>query len=195
VAGTPEVTDTIVLPWASGERAVALTRQAHAFFQGNRYLLPALVAAVSGAAPPGRVLDLYAGVGLFSVALAARGDTDVVAVEGDRTAAHDLKFNASRAGGAIEARHQAVEAFLSTRRLPDLNTVLVDPPRTGITKEAMRGVVSLRAPRVIYLSCDVATLARDARVLADAGYRLNQLEAFDLFPNTAHIETLAVFER
>lgn len=195
VSGTPEVTDTIALPWANGERAVALTRQAHAFFQGNRFLLQALVAAVSGAAPPGRVLDLYAGVGLFSVALAARGDTEVVAVEGDRTAAHDLKFNASRAGGAIEARHQAVEAFLSTRRLPDLNSVLVDPPRTGITKEALRGVVALRAPRIIYLSCDVATLARDARVLADAGYRLGELGAFDLFPNTAHIETLAVFER
>ncbi len=195
VSGTPEVTDTIALPWPGGERAMALTRHAHAFFQGNRFLLPALVAAVTGAAPRGRVLDLYAGVGLFSVALAARGDTEVVAVEGDRTAAHDLKFNASRAGGAIETRHQAVETFLATRRLPDLNTVIVDPPRTGMTKEALRGVVALRAPRIIYLSCDVATLARDARVLADAGYRLGELGAFDLFPNTAHIETLAVFER
>lgn len=195
LTGTPEVTDAIALPWGAGAAEMALTRQAHAFFQGNRYLLAPLVAAVSGAVPAGRVLDLYAGVGLFSIALAARGDSEVVAVEGDRIAAHDLKFNAARGVGAIEARHQPVEVFLTTRRLPALDTVIVDPPRTGMTKEALRGVVALRAGRVVYLSCDVATLARDARVLADAGYRLGGIEAFDLFPSTAHIETLAVFER
>ena len=193
--GLPEVTDTIVMPGGTSESAVSLTRQAHAFFQGNRYLLPALVAAVTAVVPAGRVLDLYAGVGLFSVALAARGDTDVIAVEGDRTAAHDLKFNASRAGGAIETRHQTVEAFLATRRVPSLDTVVVDPPRTGLTKDALRGTIALRAARIVYVSCDVATLGRDARMLVDAGYRLGEVRAFDLFPNTAHIETMALFER
>jgi 23S rRNA (uracil1939-C5)-methyltransferase len=193
--GTPEVTDTIALPRESGEYTVSLTRHAHAFFQGNRYVLPALVAAVTGMVPSGRVLDLYAGVGLFSVALAARGDTEVIAVEGDRTAAADLRFNASRAGGAIETRHQAVEAFLAAHRVPSLDTVIVDPPRTGLTKEALQAAIALRAPRLIYVSCDVATLGRDARVLLDAGYRLGDVRAFDLFPNTAHIETVARFER
>jgi 23S rRNA (uracil1939-C5)-methyltransferase len=193
--GTPEVTDVIEVPRAAGPYSVSLTRQAHAFFQGNRYLLPRLVAAVTGAVPAGRVLDLYAGVGLFSVALAARGDTEVIAVEGDRTAAHDLRFNAARAGGAIEWRHQAVEAFLATRRVPSLETVIVDPPRTGLTKEALHATIALRAPRIVYVSCDVATLGRDARVLVDAGYRLTDLRAFDLFPNTAHLETMARFER
>ena len=193
--GTPEVTDTLMMPAGAGKYAVLLTRQAHAFFQGNRYLLPALMTAVTGAVPAGRVLDLYAGVGLFAVALARRGDTEVIAIEGDRTAAHDLKFNASRAGGTIETRHQPVEAFVATRRVPALDTVIVDPPRSGTTKEALRGTIALRAPRLVYVSCDVATLGRDARVLTDAGYRLGDVRAFDLFPNTAHIETVAVFER
>jgi 23S rRNA (uracil1939-C5)-methyltransferase len=193
--GTAEVTDTIVVPRDSGPFTMLLTRQAHAFFQGNRYLLPTLVAAVTGAVPPGRVLDLYAGVGLFSVALAARGDTEVVAVEGDRTAANDLRFNAARAGGAIEIRHQAVEAFLASRRLPSLDSVIVDPPRTGLSRAALDATIALRAPRLIYVSCDVATLSRDARVLVDAGYRLGGVRAFDLFPNTAHIETMVLFER
>ena len=190
--GVPEVTDTIVRP---GGSAVSLTRQAHAFFQGNRYLLPALVNAVTDAVPAGRVLDLYAGVGLFSVALVSRGDTDVIAVEGDRTAAHDLKFNASRTGGPIETCHQTVEAFLATRRMPTVDTVVVDPPRTGLTKEALHGTIGLCPPHVVYVSCDVATLSRDARVLVDAGYRLSEVRAFDLFPNTAHIEAVARFER
>jgi 23S rRNA (uracil1939-C5)-methyltransferase len=193
--GTPEVTDTIAVPGGSGEFTVSLTRHAHAFFQGNRYVLPALVAAVTGLVPSGRVLDLYAGVGLFSVALAARGDTEVIAVEGDRTAARDLRFNAARAGGALATRHQAVEEFLATRRVPSLDTVIVDPPRTGLTKEALRATVTLRAAHLIYVSCDVATLSRDARVLLDAGYRLRDVRAFDLFPKTAHIETVARFER
>jgi 23S rRNA (uracil1939-C5)-methyltransferase len=68
--------------------------------------------------------------------------------------------------------------------------VLVDPPRTGMSREALDGLIGLKPPRVVYLSCDVATLARDCRRLADAGYRLEHIEAFDLFPNTAHIETL-----
>ena len=194
VWGTPEVTDTIMVPGPTAAYTVSLTRQAHAFFQGNRYLLTPLVAAVTGAVPAGRVLDLYAGVGLFSVPLATRG-AEVIAVEGDRTAAHDLKFNASRAGGRIETRHQEVEAFLVTGRMPSLDTVIVDPPRSGMTKDALRGTIALRAARLVYVSCDVATLGRDARVLTDAGYRLSDVRAFDLFPHTAHIETLAVFER
>jgi 23S rRNA (uracil1939-C5)-methyltransferase len=193
--GTPEVTDTLMASRGSTEYPVSLTRQAHAFFQGNRYLLPQLVSAVTHTVPAGRALDLYAGVGLFSVPLALRGDTEVIAIEGDRTAAHDLKFNAARAGGPIETRHQTVEAFLGTRRVPSLDTVIVDPPRSGMSKDALRGAIELRAPRIIYVSCDVATLGRDARVLTDAGYRVSDLRAFDLFPNTAHIETLAVFER
>ena len=192
--GVPSITETIVVPAASGDLPVTLTRHAHAFFQGNRFLIARLAAAVLDAVPHGRVLDLYAGVGLFSAPLARRG-TDVIAIEGDRIAAEDLKTNAAAAGGAIEARHQAVETFLAVDTPAGINCVVVDPPRTGMTKEALAGAIALHAARVVYVSCDVATLARDARLLADSGYRLQALEAFDLFPNTAHVETVAVFDR
>jgi tRNA/tmRNA/rRNA uracil-C5-methylase (TrmA/RlmC/RlmD family) len=190
--GSPRVTDTVHVAGASGAFEVTITRHAHAFFQGNRFLLAPLVAAVSDAVPPGRVLDLYAGVGLFAVALTRRAAAEVVAVEGDRTSAADLKANAARAGGALDARHQSVESFVASRPRA-FDTIIADPPRTGMTKEALQGAIRLRAPRVVYVSCDVATFARDARTLVDAGYRLETLRAFDLFPNTAHIETLATF--
>jgi 23S rRNA (uracil1939-C5)-methyltransferase len=192
--GTPIVSDTIRVASTGGEFDVALTRHAHAFFQANRFLLAPLVASVCDEVPQGRVLDLYAGVGLFAVSLARRGNAYVVAIEGDRTSAHDLKANAVQAAGAIEASHQSVEAFLLSRRQA-FDTVIVDPPRTGMTKEAIHGAIALRAARVVYVSCDVATFARDARLLVDAGYRVIALRAFDLFPHTAHVETLATFER
>ena len=193
--GSPEVSDSLTVTMASGKHAFTLTRHAHAFFQANRFLLETLVEAVVGHVRPGRALDLYAGVGLFSVALASRGDTRVTAIEGERTSAHDLKFNAARVGSAIEARHQAVEVYLDSARPRDLDTVIVDPPRSGMTRDALMRAIGLRAPRVVYVSCDVATLARDARALVDAGYRLLTLRVFDLFPHTAHVESLAVFER
>jgi len=68
-------------------------------------------------------------------------------------------------------------------------------PRTGMSREALDAVVRLRAPRIVYVSCDVATLARDARRIVDAGYTLARADAFDLFPNTPHVETVVVFER
>jgi tRNA/tmRNA/rRNA uracil-C5-methylase (TrmA/RlmC/RlmD family) len=193
--GEPEVSDTITLPGQDGVKSMTLTRQAHAFFQGNRHLLAPLIHAVVEQVPDGRVLDLYAGVGLFSVALAITGRRTVVAVEGDRVSAHDLKRNAGQAAGLIEARHQPVEHFLIGGRAPAVDTVLLDPPRTGATKEALHGVLALGAERIVYVSCDVATLARDARALADNGYALIAIRAFDMFPNTAHIECLAVFQR
>jgi 23S rRNA (uracil1939-C5)-methyltransferase len=84
---------------------------------------------------------------------------------------------------------------LKRRGLQRPDTVLLDPPRTGISQEAMSGLLGLKAPRLVYVSCDPATLARDVRRLVEAGYRLDHIEAFDLFPNTAHVETLAVLTR
>ncbi len=74
-------------------------------------------------------------------------------------------------------------------------TIVVDPPRTGISREAMESIVRHGAARVVYVSCDPPTMARDARRLLDAGYRLASLKGFDLFPNTPHVETVAVFDR
>ena len=184
--GSPEVTDTL--------HDVRLKRHARAFFQGNRYLLSTLVSRVVDRVPAGTVLDLYAGVGLFSAVLAARGDATLTAVEGDPISAHDLKDNLAPFGARAGGRHQPVELFLSGR-VPQQDTVIVDPPRTGMTKQAMEGILRLRAPRIVYVSCDVATLARDVRVMTERRYQLTHVEAFDMFPNTAHVETLAVLER
>jgi 23S rRNA (uracil1939-C5)-methyltransferase len=69
-------------------------------------------------------------------------------------------------------------------------SLIIDPPRTGMSKEAMAGVIAVKSPRIVYVSCDIATLARDARMLVDAGYRMDAIRGFDLFPNTAHVETV-----
>jgi 23S rRNA (uracil1939-C5)-methyltransferase len=195
LSGTPLVTDTLTVPTTSGPIRYTLQRHARSFFQGNRFLLESLVGRVLDAIPAGRVLDLYAGVGLFSLAAAVRGGAEVLAVEGDRWSAADLKENAVQAATAIDARHQAVETFLDVERDRRWSSIVVDPPRTGMTKEALGGVIDLAASRIVYVSCDVATLARDARRLIDAGYGLRSLEAFDLFPDTAHVESVAVFDR
>ena len=195
LSGSPFVTDTLMIPAADRAFAVRLERHVRSFFQSNRYLLPNLVAGVVDAVPRGRVLDLYAGVGLFAAALAARGGGEVIAIEGDRSAADDLKRNATATDGTMTARHQAVETFLSVERAVRADAVVVDPPRTGLSKEALTGVIAIGAARVVYVSCDVATLARDAAVLVAAGYQLTSLRAFDLFPNTAHVESLVVFDR
>jgi tRNA/tmRNA/rRNA uracil-C5-methylase (TrmA/RlmC/RlmD family) len=196
VGGTACVLDTLRLSRGSGSDVdVRLQHHAQAFFQANRYLLAPLAARVISLAPEGPVLDLYAGVGLFSVSLAASGRDSVVAVEGDWTGAADLRANAAPFGPALAPVEAAVEGYLAAHPTSVETTIIVDPPRTGMSREASAAIAAQKARTLIYVSCDVATFARDARKLVDAGYRLSHLEAFDLFPNTAHVEALAVFTR
>jgi 23S rRNA (uracil1939-C5)-methyltransferase len=149
---------------------------------------------VVGALLGGSVTDLYAGVGLFSVAAAAPRNVPVMAGEGDPIAAADLRRNTREWRGLAQARHEAVEPYLHGRRTIRPQTLVLDPPRTGLSTQALEGVVALRAPRVVYVSCDAPTMARDTRALVDAGYQLQQLTAFDLFPHTAHVETVGIFD-
>jgi 23S rRNA (uracil1939-C5)-methyltransferase len=193
--GHPHVSDMLDLAVDGQAASVRLRRHVSAFFQGNRFLLQPLVQTVLGILPPGELLDLYAGAGLFAVSFAAIGRGHVVAVEGDRQGAEDLAANASPFGTAVRVVPSSVEAYLSRTRAARTATILVDPPRTGMSREAAGMIVSARAGRVVYVSCDVATLARDVRRLIDAGYRLTHVEAFDLFPNTAHVESLVVLEQ
>jgi 23S rRNA (uracil1939-C5)-methyltransferase len=139
------------------------------------------------------VVDLYAGVGLFAVCAAAAGWEGVTAVEGDPVSAADLEVNASPYAACLTVLHEPVERTLGRGRIPPDPTLIVDPPRTGISKDALDGVVATRARRIVYVSCDVATLARDAKRFLEAGYVLGTVEAFDLFPNTAHVEVLTDF--
>jgi 23S rRNA (uracil1939-C5)-methyltransferase len=174
---------------------VIFRRHVLSFFQNNRYLLHTLVAHVLDQISDGDdVIDLYAGVGLFSVAAAVARNARVTAVEGDAFAAADLAFNASATGGAVGAVGQAVEAFVAHHRAAPA-VLIVDPPRTGMSAEALEGAIRLGAPRLVYVACDVATLARDARRLVDAGYEIDRIDGFDLFPNTPHVETVVGFRR
>jgi 23S rRNA (uracil1939-C5)-methyltransferase len=172
-----------------------LRRHPESFFQSNRFLVPALVGEVVDQMHGERIVDLYAGVGLFSVALAAaRSTASIVAVEGDRSSGADLQLNAGAFGEAMTIALESVEDYLRRSR-DEASTTIVDPPRTGISPEAMDRLVARRSPRLVYVSCDPATMARDARKLLDAGYELTSLRGFDLFPNTAHVESLGVFEK
>jgi 23S rRNA (uracil1939-C5)-methyltransferase len=190
VAGDPHVTDVLSL---SGH-SVRLRRHVQAFFQGNRFLLHELVTHVVGQIGTGdEVVDLYAGTGVFSVPAAIVRGAHVTAVEGDRSSVADLEANAATTAGAVAPIHESVEAFAARhRRAPAV--LIIDPPRTGMSKEALSGSLQMKACKIVYVSCDVATLARDARRFVDAGYAIHSISAFDLFPNTPHVETVVVFQ-
>jgi 23S rRNA (uracil1939-C5)-methyltransferase len=193
-AGDPIVSDPLAS--LTGGRAAdgQLRRHPEAFFQANRFLVGQLVPRVLDAVPEGTVLDLYAGVGLFAISLAASGRTGIIAVEGDPVSGRDLQRNAAPYYDGVRVSRTSVEAYLAARS-GRVDTIIVDPPRTGMSKEAAEAIARAGASRVVYVSCDAPTMARDARRLLDAGYRLESLSAFDLFPNTPHVETLGVFGR
>jgi 23S rRNA (uracil1939-C5)-methyltransferase len=192
VAGTPAVHDVIDV----GEgTTVRLRRDARAFFQGNRFLVVRLVREVVARVASRTVVDLYAGGGLIGLAIAARGATDVALVEGDPIAARDLAANAKpyRCAHVVQ---QSVEAYLAAGGARGADAVVVDPPRTGLSTDAVDHLLRQGSPRsIVYVSCDPATLARDAGRLVAARYGLDSIVALDLFPNTAHVETVAVFSR
>jgi 23S rRNA (uracil1939-C5)-methyltransferase len=195
MAGDPVVSDPLEVLSSGRAPGGHLRRHAESFFQANRYLLAGLVTAVMDAVPPeGDVLDLYAGVGLFSTALAAAGRTDIVAVEGDRESGADLLRNLAPYADRAHAVVGLVEAYVRSGR-PRPATLIVDPPRTGMSRDAIEAIAQLGAGRIVYVSCDPPTMARDARRLLDTGYRLDSMLGFDLFPNTPHVEAVGVFDR
>jgi 23S rRNA (uracil1939-C5)-methyltransferase len=196
LAGDPTVADDLERLVRGAPSGIRLRRHAAAFFQGNRFLVPALAQAVVDAVPEdGPVWDLYAGVGLFAASLAALGRDRVTAVEGDPIGAADLQANAAAFGGRLAVEGRAVEASLAATTLPADAIVVVDPPRTGLSPAVTAALGASAVRRIVYVSCDVATLARDVKVLAAAGFTVASLAGFDLFPNTAHVETLAVLQR
>jgi 23S rRNA (uracil1939-C5)-methyltransferase len=179
---------------ALATRPLSWTRRAASFFQGNRYLVGALARRVAELGQAERVADFYSGVGLFALTLAARG-ARVVAVEGDPISGEDLEANAAEWRDRVDVVRAAVESVLDETPSTRPEVVVVDPPRSGLSPQATAGVIRWNAPRVVYVSCDPPTLARDAALLVKAGYQLRSLEGFDFFPNTPHVETLAVFDQ
>ncbi|MGH3116815.1 MAG: class I SAM-dependent RNA methyltransferase, partial [Gaiellales bacterium] len=198
LGGEPYVHDMVAADRGGTSLEALLRRHVRSFFQGNRYLLQTLADTVRdtvAAGPDDEVLDLYSGVGLFAVALASAGWRRVVAVEGDRSSAEDLAANAQPFDGRLAAHGGSVEEYLDRRAGSPAATVILDPPRTGLSREALQAIVAQGTRQLVYVSCDVATLARDARRIVDAGYTLGTVRAFDLFPNTPHVETLVTFTR
>jgi 23S rRNA (uracil1939-C5)-methyltransferase len=161
------------------------------FFQVNRFLVEKLVEAGLTGQAGDTALDLYAGVGLFAVSMARRFRS-VTAVETGSSAAHDLEFNASRAGLAVKVEQARVEDYLERLQVtPEF--VLADPPRAGLGKDVVAHLLRLAPPRITIVSCDPATLARDLAGLA--GYQIESMTMVDLFPQTFHLETIARLRR
>ena len=165
---------------------------AGAFFQVNRHLVNELVSTVTGNAGGDLALDLYAGVGLFSSAL-AQSFHHIFAVEASQISFGDLVHNSA---ANVKAVREHTEDYLrkwSARKRPDL--VVLDPPRAGAGKAVTRSLVELGAQRIRYVSCDPATLARDLAPLLVAGYRIEEAHLFDMFPQTFHIESVMLLTR
>jgi tRNA/tmRNA/rRNA uracil-C5-methylase (TrmA/RlmC/RlmD family) len=174
-----------------------ITVSAGVFAQSNSALLGELSRVVCSIAGEGALaLDLFAGAGFFSVGLARRFER-VVAVESNARAASDLKANLRSNGCAgVTVIADRLEDVLEHRRLDGLcpDAVVLDPPRTGLPPGTADALAELGPGRIVYLGCDPATQARDSRYLAGNGFALVRVQAFDLFPQTPHVESLAVFE-
>jgi 23S rRNA (uracil1939-C5)-methyltransferase len=194
--------------WAEGETALTeviagctFRISDGSFAQANWMLNSALAEDVkrwalecSGASPL-RVLELYAGIGNFGLPIAREGAL-VTLVEGNRAALADARVNAKiNHIGRCRFRAMLAEAMLATSTPGEYDLVVLDPPRTGLSKEAVAGLIALGPPRMLYISCDPPTLARDVRAVVAAGYRLARLQGYDMFPQTMHIETLVELVR
>jgi tRNA/tmRNA/rRNA uracil-C5-methylase (TrmA/RlmC/RlmD family) len=144
--------------------------------------------------PGERVLDLYAGVGLFSAFLAERvgPSGSVVAVESDSVAVADAARNLVDLP-QVESVVDRVERALRRGRLGErCDLVVLDPPRVGAKRAVVEPVAALRPRAVAYVACDPAALARDVAIFGEHGYRLSAVRAFDIFPMTHHVECVAL---
>ena len=176
------------------EPDLALEVPADAFTQVHaaaNLLLVAAVLEASQLGPGSRILDLYCGAGNFALPLARRG-ASVTGIERSAIAVDAARANAARLGLTARFHCAAVEDMLGRLPPQPVDLVVLDPPRSGAPGVA-RVLAGRRPPRVVYVSCDPATLARDARALTATGYRLAHVQPVDLFPQTYHVETVAQF--
>jgi 23S rRNA (uracil1939-C5)-methyltransferase len=174
-------------------RVASYRVSAGAFFQVNRHLTDELVDIVvrrrpgEDAGATGTALDLYAGVGLFSSVL-NREFERVIAVESSHTSHADLLYNSPANVKAVRATTEHYLENAAGKLRAEL--VVVDPPRSGLGERVIKGLVMLKAPRITYVSCDPATLARDLSRLLQSGYRVEEAHLVDLFPQTYHLESV-----
>ncbi|HEX3623776.1 MAG TPA: TRAM domain-containing protein [Acidimicrobiales bacterium] len=206
-AGDVRVPDGVVVVEEGGSGIAAVHEtvagrrfriSANSFFQPGPVAADGLVEAVAAAAgdalrPGGGLVDAYAGVGLFASVLGARTGVGVVAVESDRSAVADARLNLRD----LDARVVACEVgrWRLRRGDPAPDVVVADPSRTGLGRPGVSALVATGAPRLVLVSCDPASLGRDAALLAGAGYRLLSVALVDAFPDTFHVETVSRFDR
>ncbi len=163
---------------------------ARSFFQGNQFLVEPLIDAALKDASGRTALDLYCGVGLFTLPLARKFER-VIGIEENAVAVDFAEKNAAAAGlSNVEFFRKGVEAFLTEALSGDLDLILLDPPRAGAALRTIERIVALRPNRISYVSCEPSILARDLRIFLDRGYSIESITAFDLFPQTHHVETV-----
>lgn len=181
--------------WLEEACGLTFAVSAPSFFQVNTAQAEVLVriACEMAAVEEGMlVADVFAGVGLFSLALADAG-ADVVAIELSGSAVRDLRRNADANGLYVDAICD--DAVRALDQLEGAQVVLVDPPRAGLEKRVLEGICTAAPERMVYVSCDPQTLARDAARFAAKGYQLRRMCPVDLFPQTYHVETVSLFAR
>jgi tRNA/tmRNA/rRNA uracil-C5-methylase (TrmA/RlmC/RlmD family) len=153
----------------------------------------AVTAAIDDSLPAGgHLVDAYAGVGLFASVIGARTSARVTAIESDRSAVSDARVNL----GDVEARVVPSDVARWRLRRSDrpIDVVVADPPRPGLGRPGVAAVLGARASRIILVSCDPASFARDAALLRDGGYNLESVALVDAFPHTFHLETVSRFD-
>jgi len=167
------------------------------FFQVNLSILPILVERVMRLLGETKfVIDAYCGVGFFALQAAkhcqAVAGVEVSAVS-VKLAQKNATINDITNATFLAAKAEAI--FKEIKFPPEQTTVIIDPPRAGASEDFLRQLIALKPARVIYVACDPSTQARDVRILIENGFKLKTLQAFDLFPQTKHIESLAILER
>jgi len=168
---------------------------AEAFFQINPSMLASLIEFGLGDVAGESALDLYSGAGLFTLPL-ARQFEGVLAVEANPAAVRFARRNLQRAGlSNARVITTTVTDWFRSDSVAAVDFILLDPPRAGAESAVIKGIVDLQPPRISYVSCDPATLARDLRKLISGGYKIQSLRGFDLFPQTHHVETVVRLRR
>jgi 23S rRNA (uracil1939-C5)-methyltransferase len=168
---------------------------AQSFFQGNRFLINELIKRAVGGGEGKNALDLYSGVGLFTLPL-ARHFKKVIGVEDNDQAVDFAEKNAEAAGlENVDFVRRSVRHYLNEKLPENTDFLLLDPPRAGAENDTIQNILKIGAKQISYVSCEPSILARDLRKFLEGGYLIDSITALDLFPQTHHVETVVRLSR
>lgn len=169
----------------------SLNYSAGVFFQGNQFLVPALLETALSGAEGRTALDLYCGVGLFSLPMARRFEKVIAVEENPASVAFAVRNAAANGHSNVEFKDESVRHFLRNADQLSVDFVLLDPPRAGTEKDTIENLIKLGPADISYVACEPSVLARDLKRFDESGYKIDSLTAIDLFPQTHHVETVA----